>query len=177
MQYAAEQTAKDQKAMTTDPLDIHSLPGHLIRRLHQISVGQFMDHMAAEGVDLTPVQFSAMAAIHRHPGIDQASVAGLIAYDRATLGKVVDRLVDKGLVQRCVSKADRRAREVSLTRDGTALLEHILPIVRASQPGILTGLTEAEQEVFVALLQKATLAGNDLSRAPQRDLPARHAAE
>ena len=82
--------------MTSDPLDIHTLPGHLIRRLHQISVAQFMDQMAAEGVDLTPVQFSAMAAIRRHPGIDQASVAGLIAYDRATLGKVVDRLVEKG---------------------------------------------------------------------------------
>ncbi|MBY6138689.1 MarR family transcriptional regulator [Leisingera daeponensis] len=163
--------------MTSDPLDIHTLPGHLIRRLHQISVAQFMDHMAAEGVDLTPVQFAAMAAIHRHPGIDQASVAGLIAYDRATLGKVVDRLVDKGLVERRVSQADRRAREVSLTRGGAALLDRILPIVRASQPGILTGLTEAEQETFVALLQKATLAGNDLSRAPQRDLPGRHAAE
>ncbi|QDI76147.1 MULTISPECIES: MarR family winged helix-turn-helix transcriptional regulator [Leisingera] len=163
--------------MDTDPLDIHALPGHLIRRLHQISVAQFMERMAAEGIDLTPVQFSAMAAIRRHPGIDQASVAGLIAYDRATLGKVVDRLVDKGLVARRVSAADRRAREVSLTRDGEALLERILPVVRAAQPAIFTGLTAAEQETFVALLRKATLAANELSRAPQRDLPSSQAAE
>ena len=163
--------------MDTDPLDIHALPGHLIRRLHQISVAQFMERMAEEGTDLTPVQFSAMAAIRRHPGIDQASVAGLIAYDRATLGKVVDRLVDKGLVRRKVSQADRRAREVFLTRDGAGLLERLMPIVRAAQPDILTGLSAEEQETFVALLQKATLAGNDLSRAPQRGLPARHAAE
>ncbi|KIC17684.1 MarR family winged helix-turn-helix transcriptional regulator [Leisingera sp. ANG-Vp] len=157
--------------MDIDPLDIHALPGHLIRRLHQISVAQFMECMAAHGVDLTPVQFSALAAIHRHPGIDQASVAGLIAYDRATLGKVVDRLVEKDLVARKVSSADRRAREVSLTRAGSGLLKRILPHVRAAQPGILTGLSEAEQETFVALLQKATLAANELSRAPQRDLP------
>ncbi len=163
--------------MNSDPLDIHTLPGHLIRRLHQISVAQFMERMAEEGTDLTPVQFSAMAAIHRHPGIDQASVAGLIAYDRATLGKVVDRLVEKGLVERRVSSADRRAREVSLTREGEALLERILPVVRAAQPGILTGLTKAEQETFVALLQKAAIAANDLSRAPQRDLPSCQAAE
>ncbi|OED50033.1 MarR family transcriptional regulator [Rhodobacteraceae bacterium (ex Bugula neritina AB1)] len=163
--------------MTTDPLIIHTLPGHLIRRLHQISVAQFMDHMTAAGVDLTPVQFSAMAAIHRYPGIDQASVAGLIAYDRATLGKVIDRLVNKGLVERLVSKADRRAREVSLTHVGAALLQRIQPIVQAAQPGILTGLTEEEQDIFVALLKKATHAANDLSRAPQRDLPTGHAAE
>ncbi|WP_035920146.1 MarR family winged helix-turn-helix transcriptional regulator [Leisingera aquimarina] len=163
--------------MNSDPLDIHTLPGHLIRRLHQISVAQFMERMAEEGTDLTPVQFSAMAAIHRHPGIDQASVAGLIAYDRATLGKVVDRLVEKGLVERRVSSADRRAREVSLTREGEALLERILPVVRAAQPGILSGLTKAERETFVALLQKAAIAANDLSRAPQRDLPSCQAVE
>lgn len=163
--------------MHTDPLDIHALPGHLIRRLHQISVAQFMDRMAEEGIDLTPVQFSAMAAICRHPGIDQASVAGLIAYDRATLGKVVDRLVDKGLVARCVSAADRRAREVRLTADGTALLERVLPIVQAAQSTFLTGLSDGERETFIALLQKATLAANDLSRAPQRDLPGGQAAE
>lgn len=163
--------------MHTDPLDIHALPGHLIRRLHQISVAQFMDRMAEEGIDLTPVQFSAMAAICRHPGIDQASVAGLIAYDRATLGKVVDRLVDKGLVARCVSAADRRAREVRLTADGTALLERVLPIVQAAQSTFLTGLSDGERETFIVLLQKATLAANDLSRAPQRDLPGGQAAE
>lgn len=163
--------------MHTDPLDIHALPGHLIRRLHQISVAQFMDRMAEEGVDLTPVQFSAMAAICRHPGIDQASVAGLIAYDRATLGKVVDRLVDKGLVARRVSAADRRAREVRLTDEGTALLERVLPIVQAAQTRFLSGLDEGERETFIALLQKATLAANDLSRAPQRDLPGSQAAE
>ncbi|QAX29360.1 MarR family winged helix-turn-helix transcriptional regulator [Leisingera sp. NJS204] len=163
--------------MDSDPLDIHTLPGHLIRRLHQISVAQFMERMAEEDADLTPVQFSALAAIHRHPGIDQASVAGLIAYDRATLGKVVDRLVEKGLVARGISKADRRAREVSLTGEGEALLQRILPVVRAAQPGILTGLTDSEREIFVALLQKAAIAANGLSRAPQRDLPSRQAAE
>ena len=163
--------------MDSDPLDIHTLPGHLIRRLHQNSDAQFMERMAEEGADLTPVQFSALAAIHRHPGIDQASVAGLIASDRATLGKVVDRLVEKGLVARGISKADRRARAVRLTGAGAALLERILPVVRAAPPGILTGLTDSEREIFVALLQKAAIAANGLSRAPQRDLPSRQAAE
>lgn len=161
----------DTDALDTDPLDIHALPGHLIRRLHQISVAQFMDRMAEEDIDLTPVQFSAMAAIRRHPGIDQATVAGLVAYDRATLGKVVDRLVDKGLVARQISSVDRRAREVRLTDAGIALLDQVLPIVKAAQTRFLSGLNAEEREQFISLLQKATLAANELSRAPQRDLP------
>ncbi len=161
----------DTDALDTDPLDIHALPGHLIRRLHQISVAQFMDRMAEEDIDLTPVQFSAMAAIRRHPGIDQATVAGLVAYDRATLGKVVDRLVDKGLVARQISSVDRRAREVRLTDAGIALLDRVLPIVKAAQTRFLSGLNAEERAQFISLLQKATLAANELSRAPQRDLP------
>lgn len=151
-------------------LDIHGLPGHLIRRLNQIAVAQFMEKMSALEVDLTPVQFSALCAIQTHPGIDQASIAGLIAYDRATLGKVIDRLEAKALVSRSVSKFDRRAREVTLTEAGGALLKRVHPIVTAAQSEILTGLNEAEQVQFVALLQKTILAGNEFSRAPQRGL-------
>lgn len=78
---------------------------------------------------------------------------------------------------RRVSAADRRAREVRLTDEGTALLERVLPIVQAAQTRFLSGLDEGERETFIALLQKATLAANDLSRAPQRDLPGSQAAE
>lgn len=151
-------------------LDIHGLPGHLIRRLNQIAVAQFMEKMAAIEVDLTPVQFSALCAIQSHPGIDQASIAGLIAYDRATLGKVIDRLEAKQMVTRQVSPQDRRAREVTLTQLGERLLQQVHPVVTAAQTEILSGLTTEEQQQLILLLQKTILAGNELSRAPQRGL-------
>ncbi|PCJ05381.1 MAG: MarR family transcriptional regulator [Rhodobacteraceae bacterium] len=156
--------------MELHPLDIHSMPGHLIRRLNQISVAQFMEHIATAGLSLTPVQYAALCAVRDNPGIDQASVAGLIAYDRATLGKVIDRLDVRGLVLRKVSNADRRARELFLSEEGAALLNKAHPLVKAAQPEILSGLSPQEQEQFVQLLQKVIQAGNGLSRAPHRGL-------
>ena len=149
-------------------MDIHTMPGHLIRRLNQISVALFMERMAQAGLTLTPVQFAALSAIRDHPGIDQATVAGLVAYDRATLGKVIDRLDARGLVARRTSPSDRRAKVLSLTEAGQALLEAARPHVTDVQPMILAGLTKAEQAQFLNLLQKATMAGNDRSRAPLR---------
>ena len=146
------------------------MPGHLVRRLNQISTALFMERMAAEGIPLTPVQFAALNALSEHPGIDQATLAGLVAYDRATLGKVVDRLEERGVLRRTVSPTDRRARVLELTEEGRSLYNAALPHVQAVQPQILGGLTEAEQARFVALLEKATMAGNDLSRAPLRPL-------
>lgn len=147
-------------------MDIHTMPGHLIRRLNQISMALFMERMSGAGLTLTPVQYAALCAVRDHPGIDQATVAGLVAYDRATLGKVVDRLESRGLVLRTTSSTDRRARELRITAEGIALIKAAQPHIDALQPDILAGLDQNEREIFVALLEKITMAGNELSRAP-----------
>lgn len=145
---------------------IQTMPGHLIRRLHQISTGLFQDRMAALGFDLTPVQFGALATLRDRPDVDQATLAGLIALDRATIGGVLDRLEGKGLVTRRVDPADRRARRVRLTAEGEALLARALPHVEALQTDILAGLDLDERRQFVALAARVARAGNELSRAP-----------
>ena len=147
---------------------IHAMPGHLIRRLNQIAVSIFQERMDALGIDLTPVQFGALAALSENPGIDQATLAGLIAYDRVTIGGVVDRLQAKGLVARAISTTDRRARVLALTDAGAALLARALPEVRALQNDILFGLTEAESATFLTLATKLATTGNDRSRAPMK---------
>ncbi|MEK9679288.1 MAG: MarR family transcriptional regulator [Rhodospirillaceae bacterium] len=131
------------------------MAGHLIRRLNQISTHVFAQYMQAVGIDLTPVQFAAMDAIAAFPRIDQAGVAARIAYDRATIGGVIDRLEQKGYVSRQVSKQDRRAREVRLTKKGARLFEDILPVVTELQGEILPGLEPTERDQFMALARKA----------------------
>lgn len=151
--------------------EIYQMAGHLIRRLNQISVSVFAERMAREGYDFTPVQFAALSTVDANPGLDQATLAGLIAHDRATLGGVVDRLEHKALVKRCVSRTDRRARELYLTAKGAQMLALLKPIVADLQNDILIGLDEKEKTQMMRLLEKATSAGNQLSRAPL--LPAR----
>ena len=132
-----------------------AMAGHLIRRLHQQSTQTFQAGMQAIGVDMTSVQFAALDAIVQQPGIDQASLAATISFDRATIGGVVDRLEAKGWVQRQVSPADRRARLLHATPAGLALLAAVRPTVEALQAQILAPLTEAERASFAALARKA----------------------
>jgi MarR family transcriptional regulator, temperature-dependent positive regulator of motility len=148
--------------------DLYELPGHLIRRLHQISVSIFAARIHEAGFDLTPVQFAALAVLDEHPRIDQATLAGMIAHDKVTIGGVVDRLSQKGYLLRSVSKHDRRARELELTERGRSILRVITPVIREIQNQTLAGLTAEEKTQFVALLRKATESGNALSRAPLR---------
>ena len=140
-------------------MEAYDMAGHLIRRLHQISTQVFMTRAREAGFDLTPVQFAAMDAIRVNPDIDQAGVAALIAYDRATIGGVIDRLVTKGYVARAVSARDRRAREVRLTEEGEALFTALLPVVRDLQGDILARLTDEERATFMALARKSITEG------------------
>lgn len=149
---------------------IRNMPGHLVRRLQQVSVAIFIDEVGLVGSDITPVQFAALATTEENPGIDQATLAGLIAYDRTTIGGVVDRLVQKGLLERKVSGRDRRARELQISQQGAELLRTIEPAVEKAQQRILNGLNKSEARLFLELLRKATAAVNELSRAPMRPL-------
>lgn len=152
-------------------MDIHNMAGHLIRRLNQISASVFQGEMKRNGFDLTSVQFAALNAVHSHPGVDQATLAGMIAYDRATIGGVTDRLEAKGFVRREISARDRRARVLTLTEAGESALARLIPVVSALQDDILRGLTAQERAQFLALAAKAAAAGNDLSRAPLINAP------
>ena len=130
--------------------------------------GDLRESEGEAGIDLTPVQFAALTTVDDNPGVDQATLAGLIAYDKVTIGGVVDRLVQKGLLRREVSKRDRRARVLTLSDEGQRLLARALPEARLVQDDTVAGLSDDERQSFVGLLRKATDAANDQSRAPLR---------
>ncbi len=135
--------------------DLNRMPGHLIRRLNQRSTAVFSERLKSAPVELTSVQYAALDVLAREPGIDQARLAALIAYDRATIGEVVKRLEKKELVARQVNEEDRRARSLRLTAAGETALAQVAPMVAALQAEILGNLDEDERTQFMELLRKA----------------------
>lgn len=138
----------------TENLDLLTIPGHLIRRLQQQSAAVFSERTAAAGFDLTAVQFATLVAMAQTPGLDQATLAKRIAYDRATIGGVIKRLVQKGLVSRQPDDKDRRAFKIGLTSEGATILAQIRPFILALQIDILPGLSEAERTILMDLITK-----------------------
>src|ERR1700681_3859470 len=97
---------------------VYAKPGYLFRRMQQIAVAIFMEECKA--FDLTPVQYAALVAIHTPPGIDATRLSAVIAFDRSTLGSVIERLEAKDLVQRKPAPEDKRVKLLYLTRTGAA---------------------------------------------------------
>lgn len=131
------------------------MAGHLIRRLHQQATQVFVQRTQAAGFDVTPIQFAALDAIQAQPATDQARVAEMIAYDRATIGGVIERLEQKGWISRVVSERDRRARELSLTREGERVYAALMPVVKDLQDEILQPLGDEDRARFLELARQA----------------------
>lgn len=144
--------------------DFHTMPGHLIRRAHQISVAIFMEECAAHNV--TPVQYACLSEIARQPGVDATRLAAAVAFDRSTLGNVLERLETKGWVDRRPSPEDRRVKLLHITQAGEDLLQAIEPAVVATQKKLLKPLSAADRKLFMRLISEMVEGNNDVSRAP-----------
>ena len=102
-------------------------------------------------------QFATLSILKENPDINQATLEGLFAHDRPTIGGAVDRLV-----ARQINPAGRRDRMLQLTGPGFATLERMTSIVHRLQDEILPGLTDKKRKDFVRLASKAAQAGNEL---------------
>ena len=145
---------------------LYEKPGHLIRRLQQIAVAIFMAE--AKAFDVTPVQYAALLAIDLNPGIDQTALVSLIAFDKSTIGDVLERLAAKGLVRRVQGKDDRRTKVLKITPAGRTLLRKIEPAVNATQDLILSPLKPHERKQFMKLMKVLVHLNNQRSRVPLR---------
>jgi len=145
---------------------VYSKPGYLFRRMQQIAVAIFMEECRA--CDLTPVQFAALVAIHTHPAIDATRLSAVIAFDRSTLGNVVERLESKEYIERKPAAEDKRVKLLYLTRSGAALLRDIMPSVDRAQARMLQPLKPADRKTLLALLTQLVDLNNEASRVPLR---------
>jgi MarR family transcriptional regulator, lower aerobic nicotinate degradation pathway regulator len=145
---------------------VYTAPGYLFRRMQQIAVSIFIEECRA--FDLTPVQYAALVAIHTHPGIDATRLSAVIAFDRSTLGNVIERLQTKALIERKPSRGDKRIKLLYLTRAGAALLRDIMSAVDRAQARMLQPLKAADRKTLVALLTQLVDLNNEASRVPLR---------
>jgi DNA-binding MarR family transcriptional regulator len=145
---------------------VYTKPGYLFRRMQQIAVAIFVEECKA--YDLTPVQYAALVAIHTHPGIDATRLSAVIAFDRSTLGNVIERLEAKRFVERRPAREDKRVKLLHLTRSGATLLRNIMPSVDRAQARMLQPLKPADRKVLMALLSQLVDLNNEASRVRLR---------
>lgn len=145
---------------------LYQMPGHLIRRAHQISMALFAEECGE--FDLTSVQYAALVAIRANPDVDATRLSHLIAFDRSTIGGVLERLEAKGWVLRSPGTADKRVKLLRLTLEGERLLRRVEPAVMRVQQRLLEPLAPADRATVLRLLGQIAAVHNEVTSVPLR---------
>ncbi len=143
---------------------LHERPGVLFRRAHQIAVSLFVEACAPLG--LTPPQHSILFAANARPNASHAELARSLGFDRVTVGKVVQSLVERGLLSSEQMPDNRRDRALRVTPEGKRLLRSAEKPVHDMSQRLLSPLTPKEQAQLMKLMLKLTTGLNEASRTP-----------
>ena len=98
----------------------------------------------ASAYNLTRTKWLAISLLRNGPGITQSELAQHMELGAAATGRLVDRLVERGFVERRSDKTDRRANPLYLTSLARATLQDLEGEADALRRDVFAGLSEDE---------------------------------
>jgi DNA-binding MarR family transcriptional regulator len=106
---------------------------------------------------MTRAQVIILTRLERQPGLSQNEMAALCEVEPITIGRLVDRLEARGLIERRADPTDRRIKRLHLLAAAAPVLAAV-QVYKAALVGYITeGLDEGVQEVIIdALLHMKT---------------------
>lgn len=141
-------------------------PGYLVRRLHQIHVAMFINHVA-DG-EVTPIQYGLLSILVNRPNIDQFTIGEELGLDRANVADILKRLEVRQLVTRVVDPANRRRKLCLATARGAEFVKRYHQDMQESQKRLLAPLSPSERDLFMDLLSRLVEGNNESGRTSLR---------
>ncbi|HWV58028.1 MAG TPA: MarR family transcriptional regulator [Longimicrobiales bacterium] len=114
------------------------------------------EHAASDAArhDLTFTEFGILEALYNKGPLLLGELQKKVLVSSGGITYLVDRLEQRGLVERRKCETDRRATYAALTPDGEALIARIFPQHASCLQRVLAGLDEAEKLEATRLIRK-----------------------
>ena len=107
--------------------------------------------------DLTVGEFAVLEVLHHRGPLLLSQLKDKVLVSAGGVTYLVDRLAERGLVERRRCEHDRRAFYAALTEDGEALISRIFPGHAEAIELAFKGLSDAEIETLTVLLRRLGL--------------------
>ena len=113
---------------------------------------------------LTRAQWLVLTRLYRRPGASQTELADMLEVDRASAGRLIDRMERAGWLQRRADGSDRRINRLHLTPEARKAHTRMWKIAESTIDDALCELSAGEREEFTRLTARVkgrlqTLAG------------------
>ena len=101
---------------------------------------------------LTRAQGVILARLYRQPGLSQIEMAAICEVEPITVGRLVDRLEARGLIERRPDPADRRIKRLQLLPAASPIIAKIEAYRNELSDYLLDGVSAKERETVVKVL-------------------------
>jgi DNA-binding MarR family transcriptional regulator len=105
-----------------------------------------------KSLGLTRSQWWVLNHLFRNDGVTQSELADILEVKKATLGRLLDRMEQKGWIRREGHSGDRRAKRVFLTDEVEPAIKTMRAAAAEVRRDALSGLSSAQQDQFVDAL-------------------------
>ena len=105
-----------------------------------------------KSLGLTRSQWWVLNHLFRNDGVTQSELADILEVEKATLGRLLDRMEQKGWVRREGHVGDRRAKRVFLTKEVEPAIKTMRAAAAELRRDALSGLSASQQHEFVDAL-------------------------
>lgn len=122
--------------------------GMISRALDSISNIEFKE------LDLTRGQYLYVVRICENPGIIQEKLAEMLKVDRTTVGRSIQKLEQKGFIEKRNDEYNRKIKKLFPTDKGMYVFSLIIRENKHSDRVALTGLSEEEVRTLLSLLER-----------------------
>ena len=103
---------------------------------------------------LTRSQWLVLTRLYRRPGASQTELADMLEIDRASAGRMIDRMEKNGWVERRADSADRRINRLHLTPEARKMHAEMWAIAEATVDDALSQLSAEERTRYTELTAK-----------------------
>lgn len=107
-----------------------------------------------EPYNLTRAKWLALGVLDRREGMRQTELADYLALDKSTVGRLIDRLEQRGFVERRRDPSDRRVYRIYFTQSAQPILTELEQVADDVRAEALRGIPPAEQEQLLSLLAR-----------------------
>lgn len=107
-------------------------------------------------MDIQPKWFTLLALLHRKGDVGVVDAAARLGISQPAISQFCSQLVDKGLVETQLSRADSRKRMMRLTQSGRKQIDALIPIWDAVQEAAQQLCEELENDFYHSLQKLET---------------------
>ena len=128
--------------------------GFVLERTAKKMKRAFQQRLLLAEAGITVDQWVILQTLSRSDGLSQLEIGEAVFKDAPTITRIIDLLCQKQLTRRVPDPEDRRRFRIQMTALGQEKAEEVLPLVRDFREQAWKGLSEAEVDQLVSMLNR-----------------------